>query len=85
MTYLEGEIISARQFTIIVFLFSIGTTILIIPATMANAVKQDAWISAIIGVILSLLLVKLFISLGNRTPNLTFIEANEKNTWKIYW
>ncbi|MGN4124989.1 GerAB/ArcD/ProY family transporter [Lysinibacillus sphaericus] len=75
---MEEEIISARQFTIIVFLFSIGTTILIIPATMTNAVKQDAWISAILGVILSLLLVKLFISLGNRTPNLTFIEANEK-------
>ncbi|MGE7090448.1 GerAB/ArcD/ProY family transporter [Lysinibacillus sp. NPDC048646] len=75
---MKGEIVSAQQFTIIVFLFSIGTTILIIPGTMANAVKQDAWIAAILGVVLSLLLVKLFISLGNRTPNLTFIEANEK-------
>ncbi|QDQ02555.1 GerAB/ArcD/ProY family transporter [Lysinibacillus fusiformis] len=75
---MKGEIISARQFTIVVFLFSIGTSILIIPSMVTNANKQDAWIAAILGAVLSLLLVKLYISLGNRTPNSTFIEANEK-------
>ncbi|MGG2081598.1 GerAB/ArcD/ProY family transporter [Lysinibacillus pakistanensis] len=75
---MEKEIISSRQFMIITLLFSIGTAILIIPATIANAAKQDAWIAAIIGVAISFLLVKLYISLGKRTPSLTFIEANEK-------
>ncbi|MDM5233748.1 GerAB/ArcD/ProY family transporter [Lysinibacillus pakistanensis] len=75
---MEKEIISSRQFMIITLLFSIGTAILIIPATIASAAKQDAWIAAIIGVAISFILVKLYISLGKRTPSLTFIEANEK-------
>jgi len=75
---MEKEIISSRQFTIITLLFSIGTAILIIPSSVTSAAKQDAWIATIIGVGLSLLLVKLLVSLGNQTPTLTFIEANEK-------
>lgn len=75
---MEKEIISSRQFTIITFLYSIGTAILIIPASITNAAKQDAWIAASIGIILSLLVIKLFITLANQTPSLNFIEANEK-------
>jgi len=75
---MEKEIISSRQFMIITLLFSIGTAILIIPASVTSEAKQDAWIAAIIGVVLSLPLVKLFVALGNRTPTLTFVEANEK-------
>ncbi|WP_075807189.1 endospore germination permease [Lysinibacillus sp. FJAT-14222] len=75
---MEKEIISSRQFMIITLLFSIGTAILIIPASVTSEAKQDAWIAAIIGVVLSLPIVKLFVALGNRTPTLTFVEANEK-------
>ncbi|AVK84985.1 hypothetical protein C3943_16255 [Lysinibacillus sp. B2A1] len=81
---MEKEIISSRQFMIITLLFSIGTAILIIPATIASAAKQDAWIAAIIGVAISFLLIKLYISLGKRTPDLTFIEANEKILGRIF-
>ncbi len=75
---MEKEIISSRQFMIITLLFSIGTAILIIPASVASEAKQDAWIAAIIGVIISLPIVKLFVALGDKTPTLTFVEANEK-------
>lgn len=75
---MEKEIISTRQFTIITILYSIGTAILIIPGSIANAAKQDAWIAAIIGVIISLLNVKLFMTLAKQTPTLTFVEANKK-------
>lgn len=75
---MEKEIISSRQFTIVTFLYSIGTAILIIPSSITGAAKQDAWIAASIGVLLSLLLVKLFLTLANQTPSLNFIEANEK-------
>ncbi|MFY0762132.1 hypothetical protein AB1K32_25360 [Metabacillus dongyingensis] len=34
--------ISARQFAIFVILFSVGTTILLIPGSLAQEVKQDA-------------------------------------------
>ncbi|MEC1180307.1 endospore germination permease [Metasolibacillus meyeri] len=68
------QIISTRQFTIITFLYSIGTSILIIPAYLANLAKQDAWIAATIGVLLSLLLVMLFVTLANAFPQHSFIE-----------
>ncbi|MEB2298765.1 endospore germination permease [Lysinibacillus xylanilyticus] len=75
---MEKEIISSRQFMIITLLFSIGTAILIIPASVTSEAKQDAWIAAIIGVVISLPILKLFVAVGNRTPTLTFVEANEK-------
>ncbi|MFJ8516792.1 endospore germination permease [Lysinibacillus xylanilyticus] len=75
---MEKEIISSRQFMIITLLCSIGTAILISPASVTSEAKQDAWISAIISVVLSLLLIKLFVTVGKRTPTLTFVEANEK-------
>ncbi|MFF2796639.1 endospore germination permease [Lysinibacillus xylanilyticus] len=75
---MEKEIISSRQFMIITLLCSIGTAILISPASVTSEAKQDAWISSIISVVLSLLLIKLFVTVGKRTPTLTFVEANEK-------
>ncbi|MGE7926632.1 endospore germination permease, partial [Lysinibacillus xylanilyticus] len=75
---MEKEIISSRQFMIITLLFSIGTAILILPASVTSEAKQDAWIAAIIGVVLSLLIIKLFVAFGNTTSTLTFVEANEK-------
>ncbi|MFY0517454.1 GerAB/ArcD/ProY family transporter [Lysinibacillus sp. UGB7] len=75
---MEKQLISARQFTIIVILFTVGTGILIIPASIALEVKQDAWIVAIISTILSLIIIKFFITLGKKMPTLSFVEATEK-------
>ena len=75
---MEKQIISSRQFTIITLLYSIGTAILIVPANITKELHQDAWIGATIGVLLSLLLVKLIVTLGNQTPDKSFIEANKK-------
>ncbi|WP_409369412.1 endospore germination permease [Lysinibacillus sp. 38-6] len=81
---MEKQIISSRQFTIITLLYSIGTAILIVPASITKELHQDAWIGATIGVLLSLLLVKLFVTLGNQTPNKSFIEANKKILGKYF-
>ncbi|KOS68499.1 hypothetical protein AEA09_08020 [Lysinibacillus contaminans] len=75
---MEKQVISARQFTIITLLSSMGTTIIIIPSSLAEIVKQDAWIAAILGVAISLLLIKLYITVGNIIPSLSFVEVNEK-------
>ncbi|MGE6513835.1 GerAB/ArcD/ProY family transporter [Lysinibacillus sphaericus] len=75
---MEKQLISARQFTIIVILFTVGTGILIIPASIALEVKQDAWIVAIISTILSLIIIKFFITLGKKMSTLSFVEATEK-------
>ncbi|MBK5443733.1 endospore germination permease [Peribacillus sp. TH24] len=73
----ENFKISARQFTILVILFSIGTTILVIPGIMAQEVKQDAWIAAVIGTGIGLLLVALYIAVGRMFPTKTLVEIIE--------
>ncbi|MGG3800578.1 GerAB/ArcD/ProY family transporter [Metabacillus fastidiosus] len=69
--------ISSRQFLILVILYTIGTAILIIPSSITQEARQDAWIAAIIGIGFGLLLVMLYIALGNMFPNMTLIEMVE--------
>lgn len=75
---MKKQLISSRQFTIIVTLYTVGTGILIIPASIASEVKQDAWIVATIGTLLSLFLIKLYIILSNKMENLSIVEITEK-------
>lgn len=70
--------ISARQFTVVVMFYTIGTTILVIPSSLAADADQDAWIAAILGWALGLLVVGLYILIGRMFPDLTLIESNEK-------
>jgi len=70
--------ISIRQFTILVILFTIGTAILIIPAPIALIAKQDAWISALMGIGMGVLLMLLYSALGSQYPGLTLVEMNER-------
>ncbi|WP_028401564.1 GerAB/ArcD/ProY family transporter [Ectobacillus panaciterrae] len=74
---LDNEKISARQFRILVILFTIGTSILNIPTVLAAEAKQDAWIAAIIGVGVGLLVIWLYVKLGLLLPGKTFVEMNE--------
>lgn len=74
----EDEKISARQFMIFVMMFTIGGAILRTPSLLATEAKQDAWIAAILGLCLSLLLIWLYNSLGSRFPNMTLVEYSEE-------
>jgi spore germination protein KB len=69
--------ISARQFAIFVILFTIGTTILLVPGSLAQEVKQDAWIAALAGTGVGLLLVVLYNAVGRMFPTITIVEMNE--------
>jgi spore germination protein KB len=81
---LEKGNITACQFTILTFLFTVGTTILVIPSGLAANAKQDAWIGAIAGVVLNLLIVWLFSTIWSRFPNLNFIGLCEKALGKFF-
>lgn len=70
--------INVAQFTVLVILYSVGTAVLIIPSTLAEIVKQDAWIAAILGVGLGMLLVLLYNAVGNIYPEMTLVEKNDK-------
>lgn len=75
---LEKGKISAVQFTLLVILFTIGSSVLIIPAGLAVEAKQDAWITAFLSVGIGLLLVWLYIILGNRFPYMSLAEYSER-------
>ena len=66
--------ISVRQFAVLVIIYTIGTTILVIPSGLAADAKQDAWIAAIIGVGLNLLIVCLYNKVGDCFPDMTLIR-----------
>ncbi|PAB57762.1 GerAB/ArcD/ProY family transporter [Anaeromicrobium sediminis] len=70
--------ISPRQFRILVTMCYIGTSILFSPVGLAADAKQDAWLAAIVGNILGLLLVCIYNTVGNYFSNMTLIEYTEK-------
>ncbi|WP_158301925.1 GerAB/ArcD/ProY family transporter [Paenibacillus mesophilus] len=69
--------ITIRQLTIFVMLYTVGSAILIIPSILAAKAKQDAWIAALIGIGLGLLVIPVYMALGKRFPNMTFAEYSE--------
>lgn len=73
---MDNYVISVRQFTIIVFFCAIGTSILILPQAIVGEVKHDAWIACIVAILINLLIVKLYIAVGNISPNKTLVEIN---------
>lgn len=72
-----NEKISSSQFLVLVALFTIGTSILILPSGLAAEAKQDGWIAAIIGIGMGLLMVWAYTSLGDMCPQMTIIEINK--------
>ncbi|XOK64267.1 GerAB/ArcD/ProY family transporter [Paenibacillus elgii] len=70
--------ITSRQFMLLVALFTIGSSVLFVPAGAAAAAKQDAWISILAGIGLSLLLICLYNAVANLYPGLTLVEMSEK-------
>lgn len=71
---MEKEMIRASQFKKMVFLYTIGTSIILIPSTLASDANNDAWISAILGTVVGLILVGLYLCLANLVPGKTIVE-----------
>ncbi|MEK5482125.1 GerAB/ArcD/ProY family transporter [Viridibacillus sp. FSL R5-0888] len=70
--------INPYQFLVLVILFTIGTSILTVPSALATDAKQDAWIAAIIGTGIGLLIIWLFITIAHWFPHLTYVQIIEK-------
>lgn len=62
----------------LVLLFTIGNTIINVPALVTIEAKHDAWLASIISLIIGLLLVGLLDKLGSRFPDLNIFEYSEK-------
>lgn len=74
---LDNGKISGRQLMVLVFLYTVGTTVLVIPAGLAEAVKQDAWIGAIAGVLIGGAVLGLYAALWRLYPGKTFVGICE--------
>lgn len=71
------EQISPRQFTILTVLFTIGTSLLVIPSQLATDVEQDTWIGSIIACLFDFAYLLLYIKLLNKYPDQSFIQIIE--------
>ncbi|WP_176706764.1 GerAB/ArcD/ProY family transporter [Paenibacillus hemerocallicola] len=72
---MEQGKIAPRQFTILVIMFIIGSSILLVPAALGAQAKQDAWISAILGVAVGLGIIVLLAAAGSRLPSASLTES----------
>lgn len=70
-------VISPRQYTVLVSLHIIGSAILIIPSSLANIARQDAWIASLLALVLALLLMPLFRALATRFAGKDMIRFTE--------
>lgn len=80
---MKREVISSRQFTWLVSLYTIGSSILIIPSSLAGEAKQDAWLAATLAGMIGILLVFFYSLFIKKFPHLTFVEINEKILGKL--
>lgn len=77
MKLLEKGKINARQFAILVFMFTAGSSLLLAPSMLAAPAKQDAWLAGILGLGGGLLLGVLYHILGNLYPNMNLVQYSE--------
>lgn len=69
--------ISDLQFTILVVMYTLGSTILIIPAPMTAMAKSNAWIASIAGLLIGILFIFIYIRISVLFPDKTFVEINK--------
>lgn len=72
-----NEKISLRQFTLLLILFSIGTSVLISPSQLATTAMESGWIANLLSVILGLILLTFYMYIGRQQPNLNLFQHNE--------
>ncbi|WCN38282.1 GerAB/ArcD/ProY family transporter [Aneurinibacillus uraniidurans] len=72
----EGKI-RASSFALLVMLYTIGSSILLSPSSLAFEAKQDAWMGAILGIGVGVAATSLYSRLGKYFPNMTLVEYSE--------
>ncbi|MET3576147.1 endospore germination permease [Bhargavaea ullalensis] len=73
----ETERISAYQFGVLVFFFTTGTSILAVPAVLAEKSGQDAWLAAVAGTLAGMVIIALYGVLARCYPGMSLFEAME--------
>lgn len=69
--------IAARQFYILTFGLTIGTSILVIPSGMAHVAREDAWIASFCSLLINLLMAVLYIAITRLHPGKSLFQIHE--------
>lgn len=69
--------ISERQLMVLAFLYTIGTTVLIVPSGLAATAHQDAWLGALAGIVFGGAILGLYVALWRAFPGLTLVGICE--------
>ena len=69
--------ISLRQFYIMTFGLTIGTSILVVPSGLAHTAREDAWIAALCSLLINLIMVLLYIAIARLYPGRNIFEIYE--------
>lgn len=75
---MEKGIITVRQFVILVSLTVIGDSLLVMPGILSTLAFQDAWLSAIIGLLLGVPVIGVYCVAARCYPKLNLIEKLQK-------
>lgn len=71
---LKQEKINSFQFTLLIIIFTIGSSILLSPSISVLYAKQDAWIAGLLSMIASVFLILLYVKLSLQYPNKNLFE-----------
>ncbi|GGF29220.1 germination protein [Halobacillus andaensis] len=72
---MDNQTISPRQFMFLVILFTIGSSIIIVPGPLAAQAKQDAWLSITISLLIGLTLILFYNHMAKLMEGKTFVQA----------
>ncbi|UOQ45123.1 endospore germination permease [Halobacillus salinarum] len=72
---MDNQTISPRQFMFLVMMYTIGSSILIIPTPATAQAKQDAWMSVILSILIGLLLMLFYSKIGSMMKGKTFVQG----------
>lgn len=75
--------IAARQFFILAFGLTIGTSILVTPSGLAHTAREDAWMASLFSIFINLLMVVLYMAIARVYPGQTIFEIHEKVLGKL--
>ncbi|CAM4138401.1 spore germination protein [Paenibacillus alkaliterrae] len=74
----KQEWISSKQMAALFFAFMTGSSIINIPAPLAGAAKNGAWLSPLLANAMAMLLLACMLYLHRRYPGMTFIDYSRK-------
>ncbi|GGD09328.1 GerAB/ArcD/ProY family transporter [Pontibacillus salipaludis] len=70
------EEINLRQFLLFLFLFVIGTSILLSPSSLANIAKESAWLSVVVGMMIGVAIILFYLLISIWYPDHNIVDLN---------